>query len=425
MDVTFNHLFPDTIEIEHYTTTLFKIYISGIGLGGIVQTVAQLLRNPVIVFDSSFKIVAHSEKCDIDDYIWSENIRKGYCSYDFIAAVSKMDSIQKGKQTDESYEVTCEETSNTKLISKIKVGDKQIGNVLLLGCKHPIQPKDTELLAIAATIIAEEMGKSSYYRNAKNMKVEDFICGLLEQQLQDNNTIGDRMRSAGLKFGKCLLLLLFDLTKYDGSGRYDDYLRERLQHLFPSSPSTYYEGRIVIIHDGDLPKELLHKLQNFLTPTGISLGISNRFSDLTQCRAHYLQSKSAVRIGSILYPDRQLTFYSDIQLYELLSTDVTLNEESNYCHPELLKLREYDDKHHSNLYHTFYVYLKNNRNIQIASEQLYIHRNTLRYKLDHISKLLDTDFLDSEKMLGYYVSYKVAHYYEKARKLNSTQLPVR
>lgn len=426
MEVSLNKQIPDKIEIEHYTASLFTAYISGAGLSAIVQTAAELLQNPVIVFDSSFKIVAHSDQADIDDYIWSDNIRKGYCSYDFIAAVNKMNSVQRGKQTDESYEVTCEETSNSKLISKIKVGGKQIGNVLLLGCKNSFRAKDNEMLSIAATILAEEMGKSSYYRNTKNMKVEDFICGLLEEQLRDSNIIHDRMRSAGLKFGKNLLVLLFDLTRYDGSGRYDDYLRERLQQLFPFSPFTYYDGQIVMIHDGDLSKKLVHKqLQEFLVQTGIFLGISNTFTSLTQCRRHYLHSQSAIRIGAILCPQQQLTFYSDVQLYELLSADVVSNEDNSYRHPELLKLQEYDFVHQSNLYHTFFVYLKNNRNMQLTSEELYIHRNTLRYKLDHISTLLDTDFSDSEKMLGYYVSYKVTSFCEKARQQLTSPQPLR
>lgn len=60
MDVTLNELQRETIEVEHYTASLFTAYISGAGLSAIVNTAAGLLGNPVIVFDASFKIVAHS-----------------------------------------------------------------------------------------------------------------------------------------------------------------------------------------------------------------------------------------------------------------------------------------------------------------------------------------------------------------------------
>ncbi|MNC73360.1 hypothetical protein D3C75_1245420 [compost metagenome] len=64
--------------------------------------------------------------------------------------------------------------------------------------------------------------------------------------------------------------------------------------------------------------------------------------------------------------------------------------------------------------------------MQLTAEELYIHRNTLRYKLDHISRLLDTSFSDSEKMLGYYISYKIADYCQKSRKRqNPSSLPMR
>lgn len=418
MDISLNELKQqrDSTETEHFTAALFTAYISGSGLTGIVRTAAGLLGNPLIVFDASFRIVAHSGHEDIDDYIWSENIRKGYCSYDFIAAVNRMDSVRRGKQSDASYEVVCEETANTKLISKIKVGGKQVGNVLLLGCKHYFRPQDCELLSLTATVLAEEMGKSSYYRNARNIKVEDIICGLLEQQLQDSHTIQERLQSADLRLGDHLLVLLFDLTGYVDSGRYDDYLRERLQQLFPGSPCAYYEGRIVLIHNSSLARELVHgPLQEFLIRSGVRLGISSVFSSLNQCRMHYLQALSAIRIGRILCPEQHQTCYANVQLYELLPAELLSGGAQPYSHPELQKLREYDAAHQSSLYHTFYIYLKHNRNMQSASEELYIHRNTLRYKLDHISRLLETGFTDSEKMLAYYVSYKIADFCEKAR----------
>jgi hypothetical protein len=336
-----------------------------------------------------------------------------------------MDSVRRGKQSDASYEVACEETSNTKLIAKIKVGGKQIGNVLLLGSKHPFRPVDSGLLSLTATVLAEEMVKNSYYRNAKNIKVEDILCGLLEQQLQDSHTIQERLQSADLKFGDTLLVLLFDLTGYVDSGRYDDYLRERLQQLFPGSPCTYYENRIVLIHNGRLSKDHVRgPLQEFLDQTGVSLGISSIFSSLIECRMHYLQALSAIRIGRILCPERQLTYYADVQLYELLPAEVMSGGERIYRHPELRKLQEYDALHQSNLYHTFFIYLKNNRNMQLASEELYMHRNTLRYKLDQIGRLLETDFTDSEKMLAYYVSYKIAEFCDKARE-QQEPLPLR
>jgi DNA-binding PucR family transcriptional regulator len=181
----------------------------------------------------------------------------------------------------------------------------------------------------------------------------------------------------------------------------------------------------VLIHNGRLSKDHVRgPLQEFLDQTGVSLGISSIFSSLIECRMHYLQALSAIRIGRILCPERQLTYYADVQLYELLPAEVMSGGERIYRHPELRKLQEYDALHQSNLYHTFFIYLKNNRNMQLASEELYMHRNTLRYKLDQIGRLLETDFTDSEKMLAYYVSYKIAEFCDKARE-QQEPLPLR
>lgn len=52
-----------------------------------------------------------------------------------------------------------------------------------------------------------------------------------------------------------------------------------------------------------------------------------------------------------------------------------------FIHPMLRRLQEYDQAHSTALLHTLCVYLLQEQNLHATARQLFIHRNTLVYRL--------------------------------------------
>lgn len=411
-------LFFEDVQLEHRKSALLKSFITGNGLDHIVNAASQALDNPVVVIDIGYKVLGYSSSMDISDPVWIENIEKGYCSYDFIIAVKKMKSVQYGLKSGEPYEIVCKESPIPKLVSRIKIRGKYMGNVILLGCRRPFLPKDKELLALASDIIAEEMKKNSFYRNACNVVYDDLVYDLLENNLRSRKILEERMKSGNIRFGKRLSVLVLDISKYNSSGKYSGYLRDKFTALFSYNNSVYYNDTIVSIYDAeklDMNSEFIQKVKELLTPNRIYLGISKEFSDVVECRKYYLQAVKAIEIGKIVYPENPFIFYSDIQLYDLLSSSHTPMDYKDFCHPVLITLREYDRKNHSDLYNTLFIYLKNNQSIQKTSEELFIHRNTMWYRMQKILDLVHIDFSNMENVLTIYMSYKITGYLDKVK----------
>ena len=68
--------------------------------------------------------------------------------------------------------------------------------------------------------------------------------------------------------------------------------------------------------------------------------------------------------------------------------------------PELLKLRELDRETGTEYYKTLFWYIVNNGHAANTAKQLYIHRNTLKYRMDRIEQMMQVDLLDNE-MVAY------------------------
>ena len=66
-------------------------------------------------------------------------------------------------------------------------------------------------------------------------------------------------------------------------------------------------------------------------------------------------------------------------------------------HPAIEIIREYDAKSQSNLLHTLDVYLLNDCNAQHCGRLLFLHRNSLVYRIHRIQEIAGIDLSDPEE----------------------------
>lgn len=64
----------------------------------------------------------------------------------------------------------------------------------------------------------------------------------------------------------------------------------------------------------------------------------------------------------------------------------------NYVNEDLLKLQQKDKEDHTSLLHTLEVYLSQNCRLKPTAERLFIHINTLKYRLNQITELTSISF---------------------------------
>lgn len=76
-------------------------------------------------------------------------------------------------------------------------------------------------------------------------------------------------------------------------------------------------------------------------------------------------------------------------------------------HPGLLKLMDYDTRHHSSYSDTLHVYLEMERNHLATARALNLHRNSLSYRIQKIAQITGADFDDPNTRLHMLISYKL------------------
>ena len=145
-----------------------------------------------------------------------------------------------------------------------------------------------------------------------------------------------------------------------------------------------------------LAGRLLLRSRSVPTLDNISIGIGEDHQGLEGIVRSYREARWASLVGHRLHGPNKVTPFSDLGAYAWL--EPLDFENSNRSLAAVLTLIEHDRTHDTKLVETLQVCL-DARRIKDAADRLFVHRNTLRYRLDSIRRLTGLDAQGSDSRL--------------------------
>lgn len=122
--------------------------------------------------------------------------------------------------------------------------------------------------------------------------------------------------------------------------------------------------------------------------TGIKAGIGREADNAESLRSSYRDAVNALFIGSVYHRQDSVYIYSKQTLERIVDSipeEAKKEIRKEYC--QLNTAGSLSDE----MLETVRVFFKNDLNLTAASKQLFIHRNTLNYRLDKIRKISGLD----------------------------------
>lgn len=126
------------------------------------------------------------------------------------------------------------------------------------------------------------------------------------------------------------------------------------------------------------------------------VGSSINHSDVEQLTNAYVQAKKVVNLSERNGWENQLVQYRELDVYQLLLAIDDKNTMKQYYDAKLEVLEKHDQNNGSDYLEFLKVYLNSNCNINDTADKLFIHRNTVVYKIKKINELLDCDLSELE-----------------------------
>lgn len=170
---------------------------------------------------------------------------------------------------------------------------------------------------------------------------------------------------------------------------------------FPS----YSEKEITKITD------FIKDVQHFNEDFTLSFGVSSAFQDLEKLGEAYEEALDAIMQGYALFQQAFIYFYKTKELKELLGTIPTKDLRALY--ENTLKSLAYPDGDVEELVKTVEVYLEHQCEITSTARALYVHRNTVKYRIKKAEELLGEPLKDPTNSLRIRVALLIGHILNK------------
>lgn len=103
------------------------------------------------------------------------------------------------------------------------------------------------------------------------------------------------------------------------------------------------------------------------------------------------RARAALAIGRRIFGPGRVVVYEDLGAYALLYNGATSETLRAFARSVLEPLRDYDQKHQTELERTLRLYFSVGQNVKTAAAQLNVHRHTVFYRLRQIAEICRCD----------------------------------
>ncbi len=236
----------------------------------------------------------------------------------------------------------------------------------------------------------------------------NFIKNLLSDNILPNEVI---MRSHELQFDmECSNVVMIIRSSLQSGyspieilhalfpNRDEDYIIQMDEHEIALVKSV---GEDYTLKDG---QEIAEKIMSAIHEDALSsvtIGVGSRVDNIRNLAKSYKDANVALEVGKVFDSDKGIIHYENLGIGRLIyQLPTTLCE---LFLSEIFKIGSLDSLDRETL-HTIQKFFENNLNISEASRQLYVHRNTLVYRLDKVQKLTGLDL----RIFDHAIVFKVA-----------------
>ncbi len=172
---------------------------------------------------------------------------------------------------------------------------------------------------------------------------------------------------------------------------------------------------VFLLKSGDVSQSVLEgifneialRMSNQFPRIKLHAGIGKSCNHISLCRNSYRQAEQALKVKKSEQLIGPIYYYKDIGVYSLLTNINDRKILDEYYHDNFDDLVEYDKANKSELLKTLKVYLSNNCRMTEAAKQLYIHENTLKYRLNKIETISGCDLRDFQQLCQLDIGVKV------------------
>lgn len=401
-------------RVDEVHLQLNRVVLEGGDLQDIVRVlVATLHNNLAIIQTFSHEAVVAPQEYDNDH----PDIKK------FIAVNSRYGTglgwgkiVLDGKETGYFRTAVC-------------VGKKWYGTISVLETMEPLSRCDEVTIertaAVAALVLVNHLAVASVERRYYN----EFLNEILIADLGEEKNLKGRALNLGIDlYNPHVVAAICFHYKNDDREEEHRLISQRIiqgvREKFPDIAVGCKLDSIVMVvpmpknateKDMDKVRETIKTIQeqmvirfsrHFTKEYGY-IGVGRPGSGLAGIQNSYREALQACQMGRKIWPKEHICYYDALGVWRLLGNIQDKQELHSFIDETLGKILRYDQEKGAELLKTLEVYFECNGKLKKVTEKLYVHYNTILYRLERIQQISGRSLEDAAVCLDFQLALKL------------------
>lgn len=284
-----------------------------------------------------------------------------------------------------------------KTLNNIVVEDNQEYKGSRKGINYPIKINKTAIGAIGITGEPSEVGKYGFLvtkiteifikeqqlnfkYEADKQRINHVVKSLIYNDIEDKNEIENILEEFNISVNQKFAVVIMKINKYHNDGDLE-IIENEIKKVFDSIGNIFkiyiYPNEFIALINEERYEKLKTVYMDFLKKyKGTLSGGVGRLKELYETHRSYQEARIALKYST---NHKKILTYIDTLNLELILENVDAEVKKQYMDKILNSL----DIEEINLLE---IYYKNDMSLKQTSEDLYIHKNTLQYRLDKINQ---------------------------------------
>jgi len=394
---------------------LATLSIEDKGLAGIAEELLRITGKAIVIQDDRMNILAVAWPQDAT--ITFESLTKSLADDTALHARLAGSELANGAPTHTSLRM--EPSGWERYVTMIVIEGKLAGHISLLAPEGFVDDLDQIAAQRGALVCAVEMAKQRAVEAASDRFHGELLDLILTAGPSEEQAVARRAAEANCDLDKTHVATLFVLTG-DVESSLTDLASEFRATLLNRGIDAFlctYGDILVALCSADTPDPLRQIEQLAETTRGnliqfspgarVAVGIGRPMPGLAGLRRSFSQAQEALSLAQTMFAGDRVLPFSDLGVYRLLCRLQASDELEEFYSQTLAPLLQYDAVHGTELTSTLEAYFAHQGNVSQTAESLYLHRNSLLYRLERISGITGMDLSDADDCFSLQLALKI------------------
>jgi DNA-binding PucR family transcriptional regulator len=387
-------------------------------LDQLADYIGDIFNCPITIEDTNHHVIAYSKHREHVDEARIATIMNRKVPDKIINGLWKNEVLPKLIDSDEPVfipEITEIGLGNRVAISIWKKNEV-LGFIWIHTSGITLNPDEINLLKEAAEQVKKLLlAKHSGKRNA-DKSYKDFFWQLLTGNLKDPKEIQKNARLFNVNLEEKLTVVVF---------RFSDKITEQIEKHAYYLAETQTQAKVIfrlfdenefillihIIKDEGLADRLYDFMEQFIYKISSQLELKDingasglLYDNPARIKNAYKEAMHTIHLKSIFPDELKHTFlYEDLGVYKYIDELYNIWKNQGQQNKYIRRLQEYDEKNQTSLLKTLHYFLQADSNVYQAAKQLFIHPNTMNYRLKRIREISGLDVKDAVQKTAVYL----------------------